>query len=119
MAPRKPKIVTIYEPENIEPANVTLAPLPEPEILTIGHSKYEEVGACAQCGTKVFKVLEGTEHSGIGNQLAVYVAFSHREPPGLYCQAHDPNLAHRMSFGVPNGDGTIPGDTWRPRAFGA
>lgn len=110
------------QPKDIEPANVSLPVIEEPERLEIGGTVYEEVGNCAQCGEKVYKWTprngETSTHEAIGKNLAVFVAFSHREPPGVYCQDHDPNIGHRRNSPIltPERQQVRLGDAWRPRA---
>lgn len=106
--------VVVKTPEIIEPADVTLPPIPDAQRLEVAGNIYEEVGVCAQCGEKVYKLVSGSRENTIGNAQVVYVAYSSRERPGTFCQAHDPNLSHKMAA-QPN-TGVITGDTWRPRA---
>jgi len=112
--PVQTRRVVVKTPEVIPPADVTLPPIPNAQRLEVAGDVYEEVGVCAQCGEKVFKLVSGGRENTLGNALVVYVAHSSRERPGIYCQAHDPNIGHRMA--AQTFTGVIPGDSWRPRA---
>jgi len=104
-------------PQDIEAVDVS-APVPaNAERLELGGAVYEEAGTCAQCGKKVYRWVEGPHNdTALGDALVVFVAFSHREPPGTYCQEHDPNKQHRLNSPVLKPGQPIAGDTWRPRA---
>jgi len=106
-------------PKDIEPADVSAPKVEDPEILEIGLAKYEEAGSCAVCAKKVYRWIDNGHqaHDAIGDALVVYAAFSHREPPGIYCKEHDPNIQHRLNSPIltPDRQQVRMGDTWRPR----
>jgi len=112
----KQRIVKI--PQDIEPVDVSAPVVANAERLELGGAVYEEAGVCAQCGEKVYRWVSGAHNdAALGDALVVFVAFSHREPPGTYCQACDPNKQHRLNSPVLQpGKPAIAGDTWRPRA---
>lgn len=89
-----------------------------PERVEIGQAVYEEVGNCNECGTKVYRWVDNGHkaHEAMANSLVVYVAYSSKEPPGLFCQQHDPNKQHRANSPILTPGMPKAGDTWRPRA---
>lgn len=115
-----PRAKEAREPKDIPPADARAVVPENAERINIGEAVYEEAGVCPVCGEKVYRWVNNghQEHEAMGNRLVVYVAYSHHEPPGTYCQEHDPNAAHRANSPIltPQQKAARPGELWKPRA---
>lgn len=84
-------------------------------------SKYKVAGVCLVCGNKVYKCMthplrdEGLDArwAAVAVPGASMMGGGSKEPPQLYCQAHDPTRSIRRE-GMRPGD-IMSGDSWTPR----